>query len=78
VGGIPELIESGRHGLLVEPANPGALANAIALLFHSPELAAAMGRAARERAESVFSWRNIAERTVSVYRMLIEERMQAY
>jgi glycosyltransferase involved in cell wall biosynthesis len=48
-GGVPELIEDGVHGLLVPPRQPAALAAAVARLLDDPELAAALGRAARKR-----------------------------
>jgi glycosyltransferase involved in cell wall biosynthesis len=37
VGGVPEIIEHGRNGLLVEPADAGAIADAIHTLCASPE-----------------------------------------
>ncbi|MBP7600645.1 MAG: glycosyltransferase [Thermoflexales bacterium] len=54
IGGIPEVIEDGRSGLLVTPGDPVALADAIDWLLSHPVEAAAMGAAARERAESAF------------------------
>jgi glycosyltransferase involved in cell wall biosynthesis len=48
VGGLLDLIEPGRTGLLVEPDNVQALADAIAALTASPPLAAALGGAARD------------------------------
>jgi glycosyltransferase involved in cell wall biosynthesis len=49
VGGVPELIEDGVHGLLVQPCDPPALAAAIARLLDDRELATRLGQAARER-----------------------------
>lgn len=37
VGGIPEIVENGKNGILVEPDNPAALADAIENLLKSPE-----------------------------------------
>jgi len=51
VGGVPELVEHGASGLLVPPAHPRALADAITRLLEDPELCATMGRAGRARAE---------------------------
>ncbi|MFH1465695.1 MAG: glycosyltransferase [Pseudomonadota bacterium] len=48
VGGIPELIEDGRTGLLVPPRDPAALRAAIGRLAADPALCRALGAAARE------------------------------
>jgi glycosyltransferase involved in cell wall biosynthesis len=52
VGGIPELVEDGRTGLLVPPGDATALAVALSRLVEQPDRAAALGRAgwARVRA----------------------------
>jgi glycosyltransferase involved in cell wall biosynthesis len=49
VGGIPELVEDGRTGLLVPPGDPGALARSVNRLVDRPEEAARMGTAAWAR-----------------------------
>jgi len=49
IAGIPELICSGKDGLLVPPANSIALANAIESLAHDPALRAFLGHSARRR-----------------------------
>ena len=49
VGGIPELVEHGRTGLLVQPLDPAAFAEALTRLAADPVRAAAMGRAGFER-----------------------------
>lgn len=43
VGGVPELVEDGRNGLLVTPANPEALAAACLKLMNNQVLAKTMG-----------------------------------
>jgi len=48
VGGIPELVEDGRTGLLVPPDDPLALREALARLAADPELRRNLGRAGRE------------------------------
>jgi glycosyltransferase involved in cell wall biosynthesis len=55
VGGIPDLIQHGRHGLLVEPGDPGALAAAIGTLVRNPEHARELGAEGRRRRRAEFS-----------------------
>ncbi|TYO85205.1 glycosyltransferase involved in cell wall biosynthesis [Oceanicella actignis] len=54
VSAIPEFIEDGVHGALVPPADPDALAAALARLAADPEERARMARAARARLEAEF------------------------
>ena len=67
VGGILEVVEDGRTGLLVPPARPDELAAAITRVLQDPAMAKAMGRAGRERVERHFAWSSVAERTERVY-----------
>lgn len=67
---ITEIVVDGETGLLVEPDNPGAFAEAIAWLFTHPEEARNMGRRGQERVHSCFSADRMAEETLSVYRSL--------
>ncbi len=55
VGAIPDLIEDGVDGVLVEPGDPAALAAALAAVLGDAERRAALGVAARERAERLAS-----------------------
>jgi glycosyltransferase involved in cell wall biosynthesis len=50
VGGLHELIEDHRHGLLVPPADPPALAAGILSVLDNPALRERLGQAARRRA----------------------------
>ncbi len=55
IGGIPEIVEEGRTGLLVTPGDPDALADAIHRLFKEPALRDRMGREARRTAVERFA-----------------------
>jgi alpha-maltose-1-phosphate synthase len=67
VGGIPEVVDDGRTGLLVPPGDPAALAAALNELLAAPERATAMGLAGRARAVEHFGWGAIAEQTITLY-----------
>lgn len=66
VGGIPEQVGS-EAGVLVEPEDATALEDAVEELVRDDERRARLAAAARQRAESTFSWRESARRTVAVY-----------
>ncbi|MCS7010975.1 MAG: glycosyltransferase [Anaerolineales bacterium] len=66
VGGIPDVVTE-EVGALVPPAEPSALAQAALRILRDPELWQAMSRAARQRAESQYSWRGIAKRLLTLY-----------
>jgi glycosyltransferase involved in cell wall biosynthesis len=54
VSGIPELVEHRRNGLLVEPDDPAALADAVTLLLDQPVLGRSLGSAARQTVTTRF------------------------
>ncbi|MFN2629832.1 MAG: glycosyltransferase [Gaiellaceae bacterium] len=72
VGGLPDLIEDGRTGLLVARRDPDGLAAAISRLVGDPALRARMGAAAAERAKS-FTMSAITEELASLYETLAAE-----
>jgi len=72
VGGIPELVDDGRTGLLVPPRDAGALAGAIGALLDDPLRAAALGDAARR----VVSARYAPTRMVGAYEALYENELR--
>jgi glycosyltransferase involved in cell wall biosynthesis len=49
LSGIPELVDDGRTGILVQPGDSQALARALQKLYEDPELRFRMGRAGREK-----------------------------
>jgi glycosyltransferase involved in cell wall biosynthesis len=67
VGGIPEVIDEGVTGLLVEPSRPGDLAEALIALLNDPDRRFMMGRAGRSRAASMFTTSAMARSVAAVY-----------
>jgi starch synthase len=77
IGGIPEVVEDGVTGLLVDYSPTATaefeagLAEAVNSLTRDPARARAMGVAGRERAVTEFSWSTIAGRTVELYQQVV-------
>jgi alpha-maltose-1-phosphate synthase len=62
VEAVPEIVEDGATGLLVPPADPVALADALVALLSDPARARELGRRGRERVAERFLWRHAAAR----------------
>ncbi|MBE9404614.1 glycogen synthase [Brachybacterium sp. Marseille-Q2903] len=85
-GGIPEVVVDGETGYLVHfdqltdgtgtPTDPerfiADMARALERMLSDPDRARQMGEASRRRAAEHFSWTSIGERTVEVYRAVLE------
>ncbi len=74
VGGIPEIIEEGVDGYLVEPMDVDNLAERCRRLIESPDVARYMGEQGRKRVERDFSATVMADRVISVYKELLLSR----
>jgi L-malate glycosyltransferase len=74
VGGTPQLLEDGVHGLLVPPGDPVALAEALLRLLDEPALATKLAAAARQRVHERFDARQRARRYESLYEQLVKVR----
>ena len=72
VGGLSELIEEGQDGLLVPPADPPKLADAIVRLLKDRPLQQQMQQSLSVRCDRDLNWSNIASQTVAVYHKTIE------
>jgi len=57
VGGLPDLVDHGNCGVVVEPQEPVELADAIRRLVDDPDLARRLGEAGRDRARGYTSER---------------------
>ena len=67
INGIPEVVRDGVNGLLVPPADIGALVNGIELIYNDRDLLNKMGVAARNTIELEFSLEKMVRDTISVY-----------
>ena len=67
IGGLPEIVEHGVTGFLVEPGDVDELRERLAEVLGDSRLATRLGRNARERALERFTWRACAERCLAAY-----------
>ena len=74
VGGIPDLVEDERTGLLVPPRDADALAAAILRLLANPRLRADMGGKGLERLQRHFAVERMVASTDQLFRRLHSER----
>ena len=72
VGGIPEIVEDGRTGFLVEPGDSRSLAHAILELLSNEDLRRKMGKVGRKRVER-FSWDNIVTNLLRLYGDMVKD-----
>jgi glycosyltransferase involved in cell wall biosynthesis len=70
VGGIPEIIEDGVSGLLLQRAEAGELAAVLARLLDDQELRQRLAAAARRRVEEGFSLNRMMSQYADLYRRL--------
>lgn len=70
VGGVPEVISDGEHGLLVPPGNADALAQRIAELLDDPTRRQRLARAGHERVAAEFSFAVAARRYLALFERL--------
>jgi glycosyltransferase involved in cell wall biosynthesis len=74
VGGVPDLIEAGRNGLLVPPRDSAALAAALDELLADPARQAALGRAGRVDVARQFGAARLVADVDALYTTLLAER----
>jgi glycosyltransferase involved in cell wall biosynthesis len=67
VGGIPELIDDERTGLLISPQDASALATTLARLLDHPQLARQLGAAGQTAARQRFDVKVMAQANESLY-----------
>lgn len=75
VGGIPEVVDDGKTGLLVplDDDFEAGLSHALDSVIGDPEAARRMGEAGRERAVGEFGWDAVARRTAGLYGEILKQ-----
>ncbi len=71
VGGIPEIVQDGVNGYLVDPRDSSRLQEKISLLLNNRSLAEELGKAGREIVETKFSVDSMVDGNADVYKRII-------
>ena len=72
VGGLPEVVEDGVTGIIVQPRSPQQTADAIERLILDKDLRVKMGKAGRERVSRLFNWDDNVRQMKEVYREVLQ------
>jgi glycosyltransferase involved in cell wall biosynthesis len=70
VGGVPDVIADGVHGLVVPAGDAAAMGAAIVRVLHDPPLRRRLGEAARDRQRREFTFAAMMERLEDLYECL--------
>ncbi len=73
VGGNPELIQSGKEGLLVRAFDDKAFAGAIISLLKDESFTSSIGKEARRKVERYFTSIKCAEDTFDIYKQILSK-----
>ena len=73
VGGIPEMIEDGKTGLLVQPKSPSELCSAIKKLIQDNTQRENLERGARARCEALFSLETHTQNALNIYESVLSQ-----
>ena len=74
VGGITDIVQDGKNGFLVEPKDPGAIADKITRLLQDKDLQQKMSEYGRSYVVNNFSWKSKARELHATYQKLIERQ----
>jgi glycosyltransferase involved in cell wall biosynthesis len=78
IGAFKEIVEHGKSGYLVPPANPRALADAIRMMWNDPALRQRLSEGGRRRIVEKFNWRKAAEETLAVYEEVLPRTRRSF
>lgn len=74
VGGVVEIIDDGKTGLLVMPKDPEGMAKAVIRILQDPHLSARMVEQSQKRIDERYTIRHMAEATINVYKEVLESK----
>ncbi len=73
VGGLPEVVEHGYSGLLVDSEDIQGLADSLLYLIQHPKAASEIGDNARKRVQELFSWDRFLDQYEELYNQLLRQ-----
>lgn len=74
VGGVPEVVKDGQTGFVLPAGDAQALAAKVELLLSDPEVAHAMGEAARDWVRARYTWQRLVADITALYDELMERQ----
>jgi len=74
VGGLPDLIEDGKTGILVEPGSAEAMAQALVELLRNPRMAEQIGRLAQARVLERYTTQRLLQDVEDLYLELLSQK----
>ncbi|MEX0885098.1 MAG: glycosyltransferase family 4 protein [Phycisphaeraceae bacterium] len=76
-GGLPEIIQHDRNGLLASPEDPADLADKLATMLQHPEHAATLGAQAADDCHARYDPQRVAQQTIDFYRDVLARHAAA-
>lgn len=77
VGGLPEVVEKGVTGFIVEKSNSFAAAHAIEKLVLDYDLRNKIGASGRKRVAKLYNWNDNIDLMVDIYKNILEMKMES-
>ena len=71
IGGVPEVVEDGVNGVLVPPARPDLLADAVVRCLAEPNMMLNMGKAGYHKVKSEFTVESQTQKLEEIYRQVL-------
>ncbi len=72
IGGLPEIVEDGKNGILFEPGNPGDLSQKVRALWNNSDQCNKLGIAGRKKVQTHYTKEKYYGRLMDIYRKAID------
>ena len=73
VGGLPEVVEDGKTGIIVAPKSVDQTFKALEILVNDPNLRLEMGKNGRLKVEKMYNWKSNTQQMIDLYKATIEQ-----